>query len=90
MKIDQRCITGEPCETRKGCHCKACKATAAQAVANEPVTYTNQDIDREQARLLEATRAANGWPVSGWRAEPLDLPGNGDDGEAYRGHEAGV
>ena len=28
------------------------------------MTYSNQDIDREQGRLLEATRAASGWKVT--------------------------
>jgi hypothetical protein len=27
----------------------------------EPIHYTNQDIDREQGRILEETRTTKGW-----------------------------
>lgn len=69
--------------------CEDQRTPADEGIA-AAMQYANQDIDREQARLCEANRAANGWPVAGWRAEPRDLPGNGDDGESHRGHEAGV
>ena len=36
-------------------------ARNAAAPTAQPITYANQDIDREQARLLAETRAAKGW-----------------------------
>ena len=47
--------------------CPGCIATRLRTADDgelelvPPITYPNQDIDREQARILAETRAAKGW-----------------------------